>query len=971
MASLIQCRPLPDIDSRGARILCATTVPDTGCIIAATDAPELVCGDEQRISTEAVAREIACVRYATFASNSLPEQKALVLALINGVGLRLHSFPSLEKVEGELADELRAMSNNAHLFSVDSLGSDLVVESFRVAVAKEATVFLLDINPVREKVTVLGEYVLPERIVAVSFSEMTIVVSTASVHHLLRVSRGGVLAVAATVNRAENQKRQATAADGGAAVLSLIGGLFWRRGLSIVGESPVAFALPENRWLLTVDHELVTYSSFGEKLEEMENVFKSRSGMDISDSIASFSAKEESLSQGHRGKERSASMSSIASVATGITNRTVLDEALAKRAEKPPQSTIFSSPFVLSISGDNEVMAFAANGSVQGVMEQVKLFEENEEPRKNAEQGAKLLICRYGRNLAVVFWPSGRIVAVELVNDLETLIEEKEAANELRLALALVPAEDIDRMISLRRRLAVEARLQDWHDAAINHMQNVVNMVIKREGNDPELISEAVELRGDSESTWQSDDVTATMWADFLFRLRRQIMLPSKADVDVLETLCRADVSASRIRSLLQSKHGVPLSVGESLITGKDCMLRQEEQVEALVALYTSLFVHEKALTLLENSEMANSFNGVSSYLSSSMRPNDNPEVYFTHLRWLAREARNEAQGREKLQTLIQKLVRQVKDSDDLLGKTFEVLVEEADDLLRTVVDEVCEFVFDDSGDSITEAHTNDFEHRDLYSADIIALALLAAMARANSTSKDEVFESLRSTFGTKILYRPETTYHSYTILQALQKPEYKALGLREELAYLLGRQGRHEAAADELAAEVNLAPQEALTRLVRMSPGSDRASAVESLVAAYLRVSAQGRVMRIKDASRMLECSAGSLEIEKLLLEGRCSDESLTLSEMFPFLEAALVSGNERHRLSEMVRAMKKSEVRRMREEVLTRRRRVVVIGHDRACTLCTRRIGTHAFVAYPDGSVAHYACHISRDRKELDGSQ
>ncbi|KAI0562857.1 Vacuolar sorting protein 39 domain 2 [Gracilaria domingensis] len=822
------------------------------------------------------------------------------------------------------------------MFSVATLGLDLDAESFRVALGKETTIILLDIDLVREKVTLLGDYVLPERIASVAFSEMTIVVSTFSVHHLLRISRGEVLAVAATVKRSENQKRQSSAADGGTAVLSLIGGFFWRRGLSAVGESPVAFALPENRWLLRVDEELVTYSSFGGKLEEMENVFKSRTGMDISDSIVSLSTKEETSSQQARGKERSNSMSSLASVATGITNRTVLDEALAKRAERPPQSTIFSSPFVLSISANNEVMAFAANGSVQGVREQIRLFEENdEEPQVKHEQGARLLICRYGRNLAILFWPSGRIAALELVDDLETLIDEKEAANELRLALSLVPAEQVDRMLSLRRLLAVEARNQDWHDAAIYQMQNIVNTVIRREGNDPELISEAVELRGDSESSWQSDDVIATMWADFLFRLRRQIMRPSKADVDVLETLCRADASASRVRSLLQSKHGIPLSVGESLITAKESMLRQEEQIDALVALYTSLLVHEKALTLLENSDVPNNFTGVSSYLSTSMRPSDNPEVYFIHLKWLAHKAHSEAQGPEKLQSLIQKLVRQVKDSDDLLGRTFEVLVEEADVLLEEVVDEVCKLVVGGSGDSITEADTSDFEHTEKFSGDVIAMALLAGMARANSTSRDE------------------------------------ALGLREELAYLLGGQERHEAAADELAAEVNLAPQEALTRLVRMSPGSDRANAVESLVAAYLRVPAQGRVLRIKDASNLLMCSAGSLEIEKLLLDGRCSDKSLSLSDMFPFLEAALVSGNERHRLGEMLRAMKKSEVRRLREEVLTRRRRVVVIGHDRACTLCTRRIGTLVFVAYPDGSVAHYACHISRDNQEVNVSQ
>lgn len=964
MASLIRCQPLPNFDSHGARVLCATAIPDTGCIVAATETPELVCGEEQRVSTDSFAHAVACVRYASFTGDSFPEQKAVVLALIHGVGLRLYSFPNLERIEGTLADELRNMSNTAHIFSVDSLGSDLVAESFRLALAKEASVFLLDINLVREKVTVLGEYALPDKVAAVAFSEMTIVASTNSTHFLLRISRGGVLAVAATVERTDRTRRQSAAADGGTAVLSLIGGLFWRRVASPSADSSVAFALPDNRWLLTVDQELVTYSSFGEKLEEMENVFKSKSGMSISNPMAS-SLKNAEVTKSRRmlANQRSNSISSLGSVATGVTHRTVLDEALAARAEKPSQSTTFSSPFVLSVSSDNEVIAFAANGSVQGVMEQIKLFEDEQ---GKSEPGAKLISYRYGRRLAAVFWPSGRIVALELVNDLESLIEEKEAANELRLALALVPAEEVSRMLRLRRLLAQEARSQDWHDAAIYHMQNVVNIVIKQEGTDPDLVSEAVELRGITNDSWQSDDVTATMWADFLFRLRRQIMRPSKADVYVLETLCRADESASRIRSLLQSKHDIPLSGGESQITGKDSVLREEERIEALVALYTSLSVHEKALILLENSEMSNKFDGVSGYLSNSMRPSDDPEVYFSHLRWLCREARGEAQGRPKLHMLIQRLVREVKDSDDLLGRSFEVLVEEADDVLSDIVVEVCGLISEDPNEGEPKAEESGFESSARFSGDVVGLALLAGMAKADAIENTKVFQDLRSAFGTRILYRPEAAYHSYTLLQALQKPEYQALGLREELAFLLGRQGRHEAAADELAAEVNLGPEEALNRLIRMSPATGRATATESLVAAFLRVSVQGRAMRIEDASKLLKCCAGSLDIEKLLLDGHCSDESLSLSKMFPFLQAALVSGNERHRLAETLRAVRKSEVRRMREEVLTRRRRVVVIGHDRACTLCTRRIGTHAFVAYPDGSVAHYACHVSRDNQE-----
>lgn len=30
-----------------------------------------------------------------------------------------------------------------------------------------------------------------------------------------------------------------------------------------------------------------------------------------------------------------------------------------------------------------------------------------------------------------------------------------------------------------------------------------------------------------------------------------------------------------------------------------------------------------------------------------------------------------------------------------------------------------------------------------------------------------------------------------------------------------------------------------------------------------------------------------------------------------------------------------------------------------ERACSLCHKRIGGSAFVAFPDGALAHYSCH------------
>lgn len=946
-------------------MLFAANVPGTELLVAATDGNELVHGEGSRTSIEGLPRGLAVARYASVSPDSLPEKRAFAMVLVDGVGLHLFTIPDLSRVDGEIADQLLEMSKGAHTFSVDSLGSDLVGESFRVALAAGETVSLLDINPTRGKVTTLGEHSLSERVASVAFSEMTIVASTSTLHNMLRISRGGGLAVAATVNRTDVVRRTSASTavgEGSAAVRSFFGGLFGVRELAS-NEPSVAFALPDNRWLLVVDQELIVYSSFGAKQEEIENVFRSKSGMNLLKTAnAGAGANIDKTTEASK-HPKTPSGSSFASVTTGISHKTFLDESLARRSEKPPVDTVFTSPFVLSVTGKSELVAYASNGSVPGILEELALCSEDEKH----EDGVKIVSSRFDRVLATAYWPSGRVVVVELVKDLEMLIEEKETSNELRLALALVPVDQVDRMIALRRLLAADARVQAWHDAAIHHLECVVNLSVKREGIDSlDLVSEAIELRGSDDSEWRADMVTATMWADFLFRLRRRVMRPSVADVHVLETLCFADESASRVKSLLSVKHDIPLSTGEALITASECSLREEERVEALVALYTSLAEHGKALLLLENSDSTDSFDGVVGYLFSSMRASDDPEAYFSHLKWLAHNAAEQSQGREKLERVVFNVVRDTAESEPLLGRVFEVLVEEADDLVEKVVEKTFMASEGSGADERAKVHANDAAegaNSVAISADVLASALLTGMAKADMLDKKEVFRNLRSLFGAKVLHHPNASYHSYTLLQALQTPEKKALGLHEELAFLLGRQGRHEAAADELAAEHSLAPEEALSRLIRMLPASDRASAADSLVAAYLRVSAQGRAMRIQDAADVLKCACGTLEIEKVLLDGRCSDDSLSLTEMLPFLRAALISGSERLRMAEMLRAMRKSEVRRLREEVLSSRRRFVLIGHDRACTLCTRRIGDSVFAAYPDGSVAHLACHMSKD--------
>ena len=181
---------------------------------------------------------------------------------------------------------------------------------------------------------------------------------------------------------------------------------------------------------------------------------------------------------------------------------------------------------------------------------------------------------------------------------------------------------------------------------------------------------------------------------------------------------------------------------------------------------------------------------------------------------------------------------------------------------------------------------------------------------------KPNAFDRLRVLSGTCILHLSDQSYHSYTLLQALQTTENKHLGLCEELALLLGSHGRHEAGAYELAAEQNLAPDKALARLTRMLSVLDKPSSSDYLVTIDLRVSCKEQELRIEDASKAIQCGSGSLASEKQLPDGRCCDNCSTISVICPSRQAALESGNERLRLPDIFRASLKSDVCRLPEE-------------------------------------------------------
>ncbi|BDA43540.1 Vam6/Vps39-like protein [Coccomyxa sp. Obi] len=92
-------------------------------------------------------------------------------------------------------------------------------------------------------------------------------------------------------------------------------------------------------------------------------------------------------------------------------------------------------------------------------------------------------------------------------------------------------------------------------------------------------------------------------------------------------------------------------------------------------------------------------------------------------------------------------------------------------------------------------------------------------------------------------------------------------------------------------------------------------------------------------------------------------------LKATLPFLEGALRAAGEKKRNSAVVKSLRRSENLQLREEVMRCRQRNVVVTYERACSLCHKRIGTSAFVAYPHGALAHYSCY-KRSAKQLNGA-
>jgi len=96
---------------------------------------------------------------------------------------------------------------------------------------------------------------------------------------------------------------------------------------------------------------------------------------------------------------------------------------------------------------------------------------------------------------------------------------------------------------------------------------------------------------------------------------------------------------------------------------------------------------------------------------------------------------------------------------------------------------------------------------------------------------------------------------------------------------------------------------------------------------------------------------------------------DGVPISTALPTLEAALASASAASRAAAVERALRKADGLAARAAAARARGGALVVGPDRACCLCTRRLGVAAFAALPGGRLAHYSCHMQREEAAAGG--
>lgn len=93
---------------------------------------------------------------------------------------------------------------------------------------------------------------------------------------------------------------------------------------------------------------------------------------------------------------------------------------------------------------------------------------------------------------------------------------------------------------------------------------------------------------------------------------------------------------------------------------------------------------------------------------------------------------------------------------------------------------------------------------------------------------------------------------------------------------------------------------------------------------------------------------------------------DDVTMGLIMPFLEGGIRALAEKQRNNSIVKNLRTCENFEVKEQLILCKQRMVSVTTDRACWVCHKRIGNAVVVAYPNNSLAHYACYLREEQSQ-----
>eukprot|EP00871_Galdieria_phlegrea_P004644 jgi/Galph1/5180/GphlegSOOS_G3815.1 len=567
-----------------------------------------------------------------------------------------------------------------------------------------------------------------------------------------------------------------------------------------------------------------------------------------------------------------------------------------------------------------------------------------------------------------VFW-STKIFKLSLRESIQSLVKQMENENCLQLALEIAEALDTDfgreRVYSLRESLSLQALKNGNHSLALAYLSEM---------NIP--TQQVIELREKYvPESWKS---YLEEWAQFLWKHYRQEMeqvkrehhLSEDSRVDIrwlkgkdeifyilLETLFMAHFGSKKLIELLDQVrcHLLERQAISLLELVKEPWNESEKKL-FLFSFYDAVASYEKALSTLENLiEMDNEgrtdyLNRMEKYLKKlSLHLNSNSSnMILEHWEWYVVHGGPSENMLEILATSTIPLSSSLKF---LQAHSCELLIKFLEQQLRRLEQgrRVQSLQYTELLNDLATAYIDNY----LYAKEGETLK--------TSDSVSEAIQKLEDFINERRGFDPQKMLNQLPADAELYR----------ERALLFGQQGKYLEAL-HLFIEEGLDADAAESFVQERVPSQEHTEVWTQLIKLYLAIAAEcedekdselaeeKRSYFVVRACEVLGRKEG-VKIDTTRVIRELSNQ-IDLKRILPFLLSCLSATVGRLRASKVKKSLLKSEHLLLSEQLVQKKKQKIVIGRDRNCCICSRKIGVSAVAAYSDNSIAHLLCHRNR---------